>query len=64
MICSCPLVWQRGQQIVDDGRQCWREIDFYNSAHPDGKPIQVEIDFRDDVAEGEFSGQYPRAQPR
>jgi hypothetical protein len=55
---------QRREQIVGDCRQLNRDISYYNSAHPEGKPIQTTFDFRDDVAEGEFSGDYPPSQPR
>jgi hypothetical protein len=50
---------QRREQIVGDCRQLKRDADFYNSQHTDAKPVQLCFDFRDDVEEGEFPGDYP-----
>lgn len=55
---------QRRLQIVGDCRQLKRDMDYYNTAHPTGKPIQTSFDFTDDVEDGKFSGTYPPAQPR
>lgn len=45
---------QRREQIVGDCVQLKRDVDFYNAAHPGVKPIQLMLDFRDDVAEAAF----------
>ena len=49
---------QRREQIVGDCRQLKRDADFYNAAHPGNEPIQLWFDFRDDIAEAEFSGDF------
>lgn len=54
----------RREQIVGECRQLSRAKEYWNGAHPDQKPIQLVFDFRDDVEEGEFSGEYPPNKPR
>ncbi len=49
---------QRREQIVGDCRQLHRDVNFYNSRHPDLTPIQMVFDFTDDVEEGMYSGEY------
>ena len=49
---------QRRQQIVGDCRQLKRDVDFFNNLHPDNEPVQMVFDFTEDVAEGEFSGEF------
>lgn len=49
---------QRREQIVGDCRQLKRDVDYYNGIHPDRVEIQLLLDFTDDVAEGEFSGEF------
>lgn len=48
---------QRRQQIVGDCSQLKRDVDFYNAANSDERPIQLMLDFRDDIAEVEAVGQ-------
>jgi hypothetical protein len=55
---------QRRKQIVGDCRQLNRDNKYYQSIHPDRPKIQLVFDFRDDVDEGEFSGEYPPRKPR
>ena len=55
---------QRREQIVGDCRQLDRDVEYYNGKHPTELPIQQEFDFRDDVEEGKFSGDYRPDQPR
>ncbi len=42
---------QRRKQIVGDCVQLQVDVDVYNDAHRDTIPIQMVLDFRDDVAE-------------
>ena len=42
---------QRRQQIVGDCRQLKADTDSYNENNNTGKPIQMVIDFTDDLAE-------------
>ncbi len=53
---------QRRVQIVGDCRQLKRDMDYYNQQHPSESPIQLVFDFRDDIEEGEYSGEYPEYQ--
>ncbi len=55
---------QRREQIVGDCSQLDRDVEFYNGLHPEQKPIQLTFDFRDDIEEGNFSGEYPPRNPR
>jgi addiction module HigA family antidote len=55
---------QRREQVVGACRQLDRDKDYYNKNHPKEKPIQVVFDFRDDIEEGNFSGEYPPKKPR
>ena len=41
----------RRHGIVSDCHQLKVDVDFYNSIHPDERPIQIPFDFRDDVEE-------------
>jgi hypothetical protein len=50
---------QRREQIVGECRQLSRDVGYYNEHRPDTQPIQPCFDFRDDIEEGEFSGEYP-----
>jgi hypothetical protein len=54
---------QRREQIVGDCRQLKRDVDYYNAAHPRNAPIQLIFDFRDDLEEGDFPGEYPKKKP-
>lgn len=45
---------QRRQQVVGDLFQLKQDTDSYNENHNPGPPIQLELNFRDDVAEREF----------
>lgn len=54
---------QRREQIVGDCRQLKRDIDYYNDIAGSDRPIQMVFDFRDDIEEGEFSGEYPTRRP-
>ncbi len=40
---------QRRKQIVGDCRQLKTDVDSYNDNHCDGDPIQLSLDFSDDV---------------
>jgi hypothetical protein len=42
---------QRRKQVVGDCLQLKTDVDVYNSLHPKSPPIQVVMDFTDDVAE-------------
>ena len=53
---------QRRKQIVGDCRQLNRDNKYYQSIHPERPMIQIPFDFRDDVEEGEFSGEYPESR--
>ena len=44
---------QRREQIVGDCVQLKTDVDVYNDLHPELEPIQLVIDFTDDVAERE-----------
>lgn len=55
---------QRREQIVGDCRQLKRDVDYYNGLHPKAKPIQQYFDFTDDVAEGDYSGDFRPKNPR
>lgn len=44
---------QRREQIVSDCLQLKTDVDVYNGFHPEQEPIQLVIDFTDDVAERE-----------
>jgi hypothetical protein len=44
---------QRRQQIVGDCYQLKMDTDSYNENRNPGPPIQLDLDFRDDVAERE-----------
>jgi hypothetical protein len=44
---------QRRQQIVGDCRQLKMDVDSYNANWNSGFPIQMILDFRDDMAEAE-----------
>ena len=49
---------QRREQIVGDCPQLDRDVKYYNGLHPKSAPIQLVFDFRDDVEEGGFSGDF------
>ena len=49
---------QRREQIVGDCRQLKRDVDYFNTARPAERSIQVYFDFRDDVHEDTFSGHF------
>lgn len=42
---------QRRKQIVGDCYQLRQDVDHYNDANPNGEPIQLVLDFTDDVEE-------------
>lgn len=42
---------QRRQQVVGDCFQLRTDVDVYNDKHPEWAPIQLVLDFTDDVAE-------------
>lgn len=44
---------QRRKAIVDDCFQIKQDVDHFNDEHPEEEPIQMIIDFTDDVAEME-----------
>lgn len=45
---------QRREQIVGDCFQLKVDVDVFNDMYPDRKPVQLILDFKDDVAEREF----------
>jgi hypothetical protein len=45
---------QRRAQIVDDCVQLATDVEVYNDRHKDQEPIQMLLDFRDDVEERRF----------
>lgn len=45
---------QRREQIVGDCVQLKTDVDVYNGMNPAATPIQLPLDFTDDVAEREF----------
>ena len=51
---------QRRKAIVDDSFQIKQDVDHYNDEHPDQSPIQMVLDFTDDVAEMEAAIQIAR----
>ncbi|MDH5675285.1 MAG: hypothetical protein OEZ06_24405 [Myxococcales bacterium] len=44
---------QRRKQIVDDCAKLKADVDHYNAVHRDRDPVQLILDFTDDVAERE-----------
>ena len=44
---------QRRKAIADDSFQIKQDVDHFNDAHPDTAPIQMVLDFTEDVAEME-----------
>lgn len=44
-------VGQRRRQVVGDCVQLRVDVDHYNAAHPGEEPLQLLLDFTDDVAE-------------
>ena len=40
---------QKREQIVGEGLQITRDADHWNSIHPDEEPIQIPMDFTDDI---------------
>jgi hypothetical protein len=49
---------------VGDCRQLKNDADSYNDNHPDEKPIQIMLDFNDDVAEANEPAEYTPKKPR
>ena len=45
---------QRREQIVGDCVQLAVDVEVYNDMHKEQEPIQMLLDFRDDVAERRF----------
>jgi hypothetical protein len=41
----------RREQMVGDGFQLTNDADHWNSIHPEEKPIQISMDFREDIEE-------------
>jgi hypothetical protein len=46
---------QRRRQIVGDCVQLKTDVDVYNDKHTDAEPIQVVLDFTEDVAEAQLT---------
>ena len=42
---------QRREQVIGDLVQLQIDVEVYNEMNPDAEPIQLELDFKDDVAE-------------
>lgn len=55
---------QRREQIVGECRQLKSDVDYFNKSHPGEREIQLLLDFRDDIEEGEFPKEYPPKMPR
>lgn len=51
---------QRRKSIADDCFQIKQDIDHFNDENPDELPIQMVLDFTDDVAEMEAAARYGR----
>ncbi len=49
---------QRRKSITDDCFQIKQDVDHYNDEHPSENPIQMIIDFTDDVAELEAASRF------
>lgn len=49
---------QRRKAIVNDCFQVKQDVDHYNDAHPHANPIQVILNFTDDVQEMEASSRF------
>lgn len=45
---------QRRNQIIGDCFQLKVDVDVYNDMNPDQEPVQLELNFTDDVSEREF----------
>ncbi|WP_224244219.1 hypothetical protein [Hyalangium gracile] len=45
---------QRREQVVGDLLQLTLDCDHYNATHPEEEPIQLPLDFTDDVAERKY----------
>ena len=54
----------RRRQIVGDCKQLKTDVDSFNDNHPDDGPIQLFLDFTDDVAEANQPVDYRPSQPR
>jgi hypothetical protein len=54
----------RRRQIVGDCKQLKTDVDSFNDNHPDEKPIQLLLDFTDDVAEANQPIDYRPRKPR
>jgi hypothetical protein len=54
----------RRRQIVGDCRQLKNDVDSYNDNHPDEKPIQLMLNFNDDVAEANEPTEYRPKKPK
>lgn len=42
---------QRREQVIGDLVQLQIDVEVYNDMNPGEKPVQLELDFKDDVAE-------------
>ncbi len=51
---------QRRKSIADDCFQVKQDIDHFNDENPDELPIQIVLDFTDDVAEMEAAARHDR----
>lgn len=54
----------RRRQIVGDCKQLKTDVDSFNDNHPAEKPIQLLLDFADDVAEASQPTDYRPRNPR
>jgi len=54
----------RRRQIVGDCKQLKTDVDSFNDNHRDEKPIQLLLDFADDVAEASQPTEYQPRKPR
>ena len=50
---------QRREQIVGDCHQLKTDVDVYNDMKKEKPPIQLELNFTDDVAEREYQEKLP-----
>jgi len=54
----------RRRQIVGDCKQLKTDVDSFNDNHPEEAPIQLLLDFGDDVAEANQPTEYRPGRPR
>jgi len=53
----------RRNGTIQDLLQLVRDVDYFNDKHNPGDPIQIELDFTDDIAELRMPDEYPDTPP-